>query len=261
MRQPTHWVLLVAGLAAAPRVLNFWWGDEFYSVGFMVAPWAFWAVLRQERRESAPDAWRIVALAATAGLVVAGWFLRDPVLSLWGVAAALALHSLEAGTHRTSWLPVLLLAITVPPPGFEPILLASQRAVAAMSEWTLNAIGLPVERDVFLLTGPQYTYSVEPLCTGLSGILASTLLVGMAASHLETPPRMAWLAFAIAVGGTILFNMLRIVLLVAVTEARGPGLIQGAFHEGVGLALSLVAVAAAIPALLQREAATLLDDA
>ncbi len=249
--KPTHWMIAVASLAAAPRLLPFWWGDEFYSVGLLVAPWAFWAILRQKDRTPAPERWRYGAMAVMIFFVVAGWVFRDVMLSLWGVAAALALHTLEAGTYRKAWVPTALLAITVPPPGMDTILLWSQKSVAVLSEGALNMLGLPVVRDSFLLTGPSYSYAVEPLCTGLSGILASVLLVGMAASHLNTPRKYAMMAMAIAVGGTMLFNIERIVLLVAITEVRGPSLIQSAFHEGVGLALSLAAFAAAIPPLLQ----------
>ncbi len=250
--KPTHWLLAVAVLAAAPRLLPFWWGDEFYSVGLLVAPWAFWAILRLEDRKAAPEKWRAVAVTATLLFVLAGWVFRYTMLSLWGVVAALAVHSLEAGTWRRAWIPALLLGITVPPPGMESVLLWSQKMVAVLSEGALSALGLPVTRDAFLLHGPSYSYAVEPLCTGLAGILASVLLVGMTASHLGTSRKNVILALSIAVLGTMLFNVQRIVLLVAITEVRGPSLIQGAFHEGVGLALSLAAFAAAIPPLIQN---------
>ncbi len=250
--RPPHWFLAVACLAAAPRLLPFWWEDEFYSVGLLVAPWAFWAVLRQTAKNPAPERWRMVGIAATLAFVIAGWVFRDVMLSLWGVAAALALHSLEAGTYRKSWIPTALLAITVPPPGSQWFLLWSQKVVAVLSSMSLAGLGMPVTRDSFLITGPSYSYAVEPLCTGLSGILAGILLVGMTANHLGTNRKNVILALAIVIGGTILFNIQRIVLLVAITEVRGPSLIQGAFHEGVGLALSLVAFAAAIPPLVQN---------
>jgi exosortase/archaeosortase family protein len=46
-------------------------------------------------------------------------------------------------------------------------------------------------------------------------------------------------------------NVVRIVALVALTEAQGPRWIEGAFHETLSLALSILAVLAVLPFLLR----------
>ncbi len=251
---PSLVFLAAVTLIAAPALFTFWAGDEIYSLGFLVLPWALWYVASRPRTDAAPESWRVAAFATSAALGLLAWSFRSVTLALWAVVAAAAVVALERGTQKQALVPLGLLAITVPPPGFDGILLKSQLAVAASSEWMLGILGTPVHRNTggFLLQAPVYNYSVEPLCTGLSGILATVALVGIAALHLGSPRRMALYALGAGVAATVILNIVRIVALVLVTESQGPKYIEGAFHETSSLVLSLLAFAVTIPFLLRK---------
>jgi exosortase len=248
-RQDVLAIAAVTGMLALPRLVPFWWHDAVHSLGLLVAPWVVWRILRLRGEGVSEDAGAWAIAAATVALW--GWRTADPFIALAGLALGLLTVATARGPPRRAALPLAALLLTVPPPGFEAMLLAAQKFVAVASAAGLAAIGIASERSGFQLATANHLYSVEPLCTGLSGVLATAALVLMTAEHLRPGTGRMALALAVGLGVVLALNVVRIVALVALTEAQGPRWIEGAFHETLSLALSILAVLAVLPFLLR----------
>lgn len=246
-------VLLVALALALPAMVYIWSSEAIFSLGFLVAPWALWRVLRTQRQEPAATGWRALALAGSLGLALVGWTLGMAWAAAWAVALALILVGLERGQATTSLLPAGLLALTVPPPAFDRWLVAIQQAVAWSSGKLLALIGTPVTRTALTLETPTYSFQVAPVCTGLSGLLATVALVGMVAHHTQAPRRRLGWALAAGIAAAVALNLLRIMAVVVTAERWGPTLADGAFHGAVSMVLSLVAFGVSLPLLRARD--------
>lgn len=247
-------VVAATALLAIPVAVPRWVEDPIFSLGLLVAPWVAWRVLREPRGEGAHVAWRAAALAGAVGFAALGWFARSLIASVAGFAFALLVVALERGATRRAALPVALLALTAPPPGFDSLLVAAQVAVAKVSGGVLTLLGMSVVREAWLLKTPSYTFIIAPVCTGLSGLLATTALVGIVATHREAPARRVALALAAGAAAAILLNVARIVLVVGAAEAWGAEFAEAAFHATVGLLLALAGFALALPLLGGRTA-------
>jgi exosortase len=250
--QPAFLLVALALVLASTKLVRLWSQDPIYSLGFLVAPWALWWVAWRPAGEAwAPLGLRVWTLGLTAWAAVAGWFTGVAAYALWSVVGALALLAMERGRFKRSVLPLVVLALAAPPPRFDLVMIRAQEWVAAASGAQLSWIGLPVTRDVWTLHTPSYSFFVAPVCTGVSGLLAAVALVGIVASHAAASPGRVAAALAVGGLGTLVLNVERIVVLVALTESQGTWFVEGAFHWAANLALSLVAVAAASPFLLR----------
>lgn len=242
----------VVALLAVPKLLRFWAGDPIFSLGFLVAPWVVWWILRLEPRVPSRTEVRLAAFAVTLLLAVAAWHFRSTWMALWALVAGLALVSAEKGRLDGAALPLVLLAVMAPPPFFDTVLNGAQLAVAWSAGITLATFGVPITWDGFILTTASYTFIVEPLCSGMSGLFSTAALVGIVGTHLAPDRRRILLALGIGLLATWLLNLLRVILLVAVTEHSGPNLIESAFHDGVSLVMSIGVALALLPLLMAR---------
>ncbi|MBW3583329.1 MAG: exosortase/archaeosortase family protein [Euryarchaeota archaeon] len=249
----TRWVLvIVTAFVAAPKLVHVWSSSPIFSLGFLVAPWAVWWVARLPDADAkAPHAVRLGLLLVAMALAISGWYLAAPFLALWAVVVALLLVAVEKGRPAGASLSLLVLALSVPPPGFDGLLADAQSGVTASSALVLGAIGLPVTIEAFTLIAPTYRFTVTPACSGFAGLLSSFALIGIVGMHLSAGWRRLGLALAVGLGLTVALNVARVVVLVWVTETSGPMLIESAFHEGISLALSIVAALVVIPILHQ----------
>lgn len=246
-------VLLVTLALALPALVYVWSSEPIFSLGFLVAPWALWRVLRTGREGPAGIGWRAVVLTGCLGLALAGWTLGAAWAAAWAVALALLLVGLERGQATTATLPAGLLALTVPPPAFDRWLVAIQQAVAWTSGKLLALFGTPVTRTALTLETPSYSFHVAPVCTGLSGLLATIALVGIVGHHVEAPKGRLGLALGAGILAAVGLNLVRILTVVLTAEHWGPTLADGAFHGAVSMVISLIAFGISVPLLLDRD--------
>lgn len=250
LREEPVWLLVALALVLAfPKALHLWTSDPIFSLGFLLVPWAIaWVATRPV--EGAGSLWaRGGLLVATGGLVVVGWALGVVWAALWALAAALALAALERGAMPGGVVASGLVVLSAPPPLFDAFMIRAQGWVAGASSWVLNGLGIPVVREVFTLEAPSFTFLVEPVCVGLSSLLATFALVGMVGVHARAPLRRLGAAFVVGVFAALAFNLVRVVFVVASAEWYAPVFVEGAFHGGVSLALGLLAFAVAVPVL------------
>lgn len=249
--RPSTWFLIVATLLAGPSLWSFWKNDPFYSVGLIVLPWSYWQTLKVNGDATGP---RGAVMLASGALLLFGFFQAHVFSLHLGLVLALVTIQLDRGTKQL--LPPLMLFLTVPPPGFAWFLNQLQLFVAAMTDTLLALIGTPVVREATSLQG-VYKYDVAPLCSGLTGVLATMLLIGMAGHHLKTPLKRLGIALAIGTVATTLLNVFRVTILVWLTERNGPKYIQGGFHDGVSLVMSAIAFIFILPFVMPKKPLTL----
>lgn len=251
---PVWGPLVVATLVALPDAIFLWWNNPIFSLGLIVLPWAVWYVgfHAPEAGRHAPPRFHVTTLALTVALVLTGLYVQSLWLQMAAVAAGLALVALYRGLRPRAWVAVTLLALTVPPPGYDALLAGIQGGVTTAAATLLIWLQRPIQYDDITITVAGYRFWVTPLCTGVSGLLATTALVGITGVHLDTQRRAWAAALGLAALAAIVLNLVRIVVVVLVTEHFGPVIAEGAFHELISLALGVVAVLAAAPLLLHR---------
>lgn len=245
---------VVVLLAALPLAAKVWLDDPDYSLGPLVLGWVVWTVWRRSAHATPATAARAPAWPAGAALVAvaAGWYFASAPLAVLGVAAALVGLGLQVGTWNGLRVPALALLLTVPPPGSDAVLVWLQGFVAAATGAALNLLGIATTRDVLALHTQHNTYLVAPLCSGLASVLAVLALLAIAGHQVGTRPGRLAVVLAVGCALTMALNVLRIVLLVVLTERSGPTVIAGTGHQAIGIVLSLAAIAACLPLLRPR---------
>ena len=177
-----------------------------------------------------------------------------------GALAGLTVFYLGRRQLRAWWLPFALLVFTIPLPEVVlnsltlPLqLLASKAALAGLH---LRHVPAALAGNVILLPGGQELFVAEA-CSGLrslSALFGLTLLIG--GTGLAT----GWgrgLLMAIALPAALVANALRVFVTGFLAYYVGPGVTEGAAHEGVGIAVFLVTlggVALLVPPLRSWEA-------
>jgi exosortase len=246
-----------AGLAAAvlfaePAALlaRDWWHDPDAGYGLLLAPLALGIAWR---RGLAPDRSPAVALGtALLVLAIALRYLGSLAAELFTlrfsmVVAAVGLVAFVGGLGqlRRWWLPLALLALSVPLPTLVtnaaalPLQFIASRMGAALLEWRDVPVGLA--GNVIQLPGRQLF--VTEACSGLrslTALLSLGVLIG--GLWLERPPAQVFL-IALAIPVAIVVNALRVFLTGFLVYFVDPGLGEGFLHLTEGWLLFIVAFA------------------
>lgn len=172
------------------------------------------------------------------------------------LAAGVSVHGLlgRAGL-RALWFPLAFLALMVPPPG-----LVTGPAIYALNqgwrEWRSTAFAWRARMGgggALIYLGP-YELQMAEACAGM-GSLASLFAIGMLYLYLRHGGdwRQCWPAVLAMVPIAIVANLLRVMLLMAITLWLGDGVAQGWVHPFAGLILFAIAMLAliAVDALLR----------
>ena len=255
-------LLLIALLFApiATELFAAWRTDPNYSHGPLVplACLAFaWMAYRSERGDEdendAVTSWEaLVGLFTTAlALVVyfAAWFCGSPFFvvmalsgALLGVLATLGGFAL---TRRYAFAAGFLIFMA-PWPAFwyQRLAITMQNFVSVISAHLLDATGVPVFRQGYLLHMPDYTMEVGAACSGLrqlTAVLALALALGYLSGR-RWPFILIVAALAIPIA--IASNCVRILVTGWILILAGRRWAEGVFHTLEGLAC--VAIAAVL---------------
>lgn len=245
-------VLAFLAAFAEPLVgtLRSWWSDPEAGHGLLLAPLAIWLAWRKGK---APDArgarvlgavllvtavlFRYVAaLAAEAFVGRASMFLALAGLVVWGWGVRQLVHW---------WLPVLLLALSVPLPDIVmgalalPLQFQASKLGAAM----LASRGIPVHLDGNVIRLPGHDLFVTEACSGLRSLTALLSLGVLLGGLLLRLPvsRLAIVALSIPVA--VLVNGVRVFITGFLVAFVDPKLAEGFSHMTEGWLLFLVAFA------------------
>lgn len=130
--------------------------------------------------------------------------------------------------------------------------------------WILRQLGYDIEtfEGSRIIGVDPFYINVAPACSGVEGIALVTLFVTLYLSLFRKDLRFphAFLLYPIGIATSVLFNMLRIAILLAIGIEGSPELAVGGFHSHAGwllftlIALGIVLAAQSVPALQRRSA-------
>lgn len=208
-----------------------WWDDPNQSHGFLVPLVAgFMAWERRERLAAAgasASSWGLVLMGAGVGMLVLGELAAELFLqrvSLLVTLAGAIAHLLGRGALRGLAIPLLFLALMIPPPAivFNAVVLPLQGVAARLATVMLGALGVPVLREGNLIVLATTTLEVAEAC---SGIRSLTTLLALAATLAYLARPGPWRAAAIIVSAVpvaVLANAARVAGTGALAARYGP---------------------------------------
>lgn len=261
--------LLLAGSAGLVVALAAHWGADPAAVDrYLVLAGAAWAAWSRRKEATAGGRPRplpglpLVALgAALYPLGWAGWFVLANARSLpfWTLWASLALaaagwlvaRSGPRAAYRLLF-PVLVVALALPPPEslLRPLQLRLQGVTADLAAAGLRLAGYPVTRPGagFVLALPGGELGVEEACSGVTALTALTAAAAFLAFWRRWGVLRGGLLVAAAVPAVVGVNALRVVLSGVIQEGWGPAYARGGWHDALGVATTLVGLAAVLGA-------------
>ena len=227
-----------------------WWNDPEAGHGLLLFPVAIWLAWRGGwRRDATPQP--ILGLTLLAAAVVLRYLsglaaeLFTMRASLLGAAVALVifLGGLRQVWHW--WLPISLLALSVPIPDvlISSIALPLQLKASQMGAWLLEARHVPVVLSGNVIHLPGRSLFVTEACSGLrslTALLALALLIG--GLWLRSPWSRLVIA-VVAVPVAMFLNGLRVFLTGFLVHFVSPELGDGFMHYTEGWAMFVVAFA------------------
>ena len=252
------WLIGVGWLSlAGPSLWDFLFGQwSGYSQGHEVLLLGVvaWLFVRQGTQiESLPDrAWGWLSLCSLLlGLFAYAFgrtqeFIRIEMVSLWWISMSLLWACKGLAAVRQTWFVWLFALFMIPIPFGVVLMLTAplKEAVSALATLILGAVGYPVGRTGVIITVGQYQLLVAEACAGLHSMFileAMGLLYSYLVNH-QSWLRNGLLA-ACAIPVSFIANVVRVMVLVAVTYHFGDGVGQGFVHNFAGLVLFAVALA------------------
>ena len=227
-----------------------WWSDPEAGHGLLLAPIAIWLAWKSGVSPSARPqramglimlvmavAIRYVAaLAAEAFVGRASMFLALAGLVVWGWGVRQLFHW---------WLPVTLLALSVPLPDIVTgaLALPLQFKASQLGAAMLSTRGIPVHLDGNVIRLPGHDLFVTEACSGLRSLTAllslGVLLGGLLLKHPASRFAIVFLSIPVAV----LVNGVRVFITGFLVAFVDPKLAEGFSHMTEGWLLFLVAFA------------------
>jgi EpsI family protein len=264
--------VLAAGAGAVAWVLvRFWGANPEYVDRFLILAAASW-IAWQARPEllaarARPSPVGYMPLLAGAAAFPVGWFLQAQVgpkpVVLWWLTASWLLAAAGfvllaggwSGLRRLAFpLGFLLFALPIPNRVLVPLQYFLQSATTSAAEAVLPLLGVPVERNGFILSLPNGDLGVAEACSGVRSVTALTAIAAFVAW---------WRGFGFVRGALLVVlsvpviaavNAVRVVVSGLLQEHAGSEFVRGHWHEGFGVAMVLLGLAliVAMAGLLAR---------
>lgn len=227
-----------------------WWTDPESGHGLLLAPLAIWlAWQRGQARDS--RAQPVVGLAMVAAAVVfryvavlaaeafvgrASMFLALAGLVVWGWGMRQLLHW---------WLPVALLALSVPLPEMVmgALALPLQFKASQLGAAMLATRGIPVHLDGNVIRLPGHDLFVTEACSGLRSLTALLSLGVLLGGVMLKQPVSRLVILALSIPVAVLVNGVRVFMTGFLVAFVDPKLAEGFSHMTEGWLLFLVAFA------------------
>jgi exosortase len=174
------------------------------------------------------------------------------VVLIWaGFLLCYGTRSFHAGLFPVLF---LLLAVPIPDPVIERIILWLQQGSSEVTYWLFRATGTPVYRSGFIFAVPGQTIEVAQECSGIRSSLAM-LITCLLAGYLFL--RLAWTRLTLVLATfpmLVIKNGIRIVTLTLLSIHVDPGFLHGQLHHSGGFVFFLIGLIILWPLLvwLQR---------
>ncbi len=253
---------------SARNLVAVWSVDPNYSHGFFVPLLSLWFAWRAWRRFGTPVRRDVTSRETVAGLaeVILGmllhafaWFygiLLIDVLALICVLRGVLLAVGGSKANRAYGFAALFLVFMSPLPmrWYQPIAVAMQQIVSAISAEMLDLFGTTVFREGNVLHLTNYSMEVGEACSGLRQLTAM-LALAVAMGHLSgRGSAFRWTLGLLALPVAVAANSLRVVLTGFIAQLFGAKWAEGVYHtlEGMAVILLAAAILVAVAALLAR---------
>lgn len=215
--------ILVLHSATALRAIDLWSSSSAYNYAFLIIPISAYLVWEERSRLAAMS-----PQASLLGLVVVflfsiSWLVADAVgvnegrqLSLVGMIQGALLTVLGVRVFRLLLFPITYLWLLVPTGEF--LVPTLQKVATVGTIWLLDLSGIPNFTEGFLIQVPAGNFLVEPGCAGLNFILSSlalSLLYGKL-TYRKWRARLICIFSALVIA--VLANIIRIYLIIALTQ-------------------------------------------
>lgn len=207
----------------ALRAIDLWSSSSAYNYAFLIIPISAYLVWEERSRLAA-----LTPQASPLGLVVVflfsiSWLVADAVgvnegrqLSLVGMIQGALLTVLGVRVFRLLLFPITYLWLLVPTGEF--LVPTLQKVATVGTIWLLDLSGIPNFVEGFLIQVPTGNFLVEPGCAGLNFILSSlalSLLYGKL-TYRKWRTRLICIFSALVIA--VLANIVRIYLIIALTQ-------------------------------------------
>jgi exosortase A len=215
--------LLVLYWQTAASAVAQWHSSSAYSYGYLIAPIVLFLIWRQ-RHELAREHIRPTALGIGVTVAFGVMWLAADFLSIAegrhiafiGMAQGIVLAVVGLRIYRRLLFPLLYLFLMVPTGTF--LLGPLQRLSHAGAVWLIKLSGIPVFAEGTFIQVPEGGFVVEPGCAGLNFLLTALALSLLYGKLTYSSMRARILTVLTALAVAIAANVLRIYLIIVLTQ-------------------------------------------
>ncbi len=252
-----HWPLVVGfAVLAAPVIVALGqqsWSRESGAHGPIVLATGAWLISRQSKsfkELGSPSSPIVTALLLAASLIVGVFghafdFVTFEAAWLYGVGLTMIYSVFGAPAMLKNWFPLFYLGFCVPPPKWvmDQLTAPLKQFVSYVATSILHLTGLPISREGVTIHVAGYQLLVEDACSGMNS------LIGLSAISLfyiyllrGASARYAGILTLFVIPIAIIGNILRIMVLILLTNFFGDEVAQGFAHFTAGIFLFGVAL-------------------
>lgn len=235
-----------------PPLVKEWYEHENFSYGFLI-PFIFLYLLWEEREIFkapliGPSPWGAMSFLGALSIGLLGKALGEPfILRISFVLAVASFVHVFWGRQCVKRLkfPLTYLFFIVPPPYVivKEVSYYLRMSDAYIANLLVQAVGVPVYRDAYLLHLPQITLEVADVCSGIASLFAMLALGTIYVYYLPTRVSMKFAVLAGAFIFPVIANLFRIFLVTVSVYYYGPIMLQAFFHRFTGTFTFLLSLA------------------
>jgi exosortase A len=215
--------LLVLYWQTAVTAVEQWHSSSAYSYGYLIAPIVMFLIWRDRRQLAQEHVQPTMLGVAVTVLFGAAWLAADFLsiaegrhLAFVGMIQGIVLAVVGLRIYRRIAFPMLYLFLMVPTGTF--LLGPLQRLSHAGSVWLIKLSGIPVFAEGTFIQVPEGGFVVEPGCAGLNFLLTALALSLLYGKLTYASLRARTLCVATALGVAIAANIMRIYVIIVLTQ-------------------------------------------
>ncbi len=224
---------------------SIWTNNHGLFIPFFVA-YLVVTTLRSDRRPESREssAWGLPLVAAGVLLAAADAAVQTSYLAAAGLLLSLpglALLLLGRRRARALAVPMVVSLLMVPIPNSLASHLYLRQGTAMAVEPILHALGIPAFREMTVIQMAQHVFIVSNACSGFATLYASIAVALILACYTPSWKRRAALLLAAPL---LAFsaNVLRVLMLILLTDGMGSWVIESPLHPGSGVAAFFLAL-------------------
>lgn len=245
--------LAALAIPAAIALSEHTWSSEAGAHGPLVLCTGAWLLWRQSgkiRARGVTGRGWIVAAGMVVSLLLfiigeAFDVITLEAAGLYGVGITIFYSCFGLAEIRRNWFIFLYLLFAVPPPRswLDALTFPLKQFVSSAATGVLRPFGIPATHEGVTIYVAQYQYLVEDACSGLNSIVG-LLAISLFYIYLARGSSWRYSLFlaALSIPIAILANVLRIIILILLTEFFGDAVAQGFMHSAAGIFVFAIAL-------------------